>query len=565
MGIVDNGVARRLAIRTRLVLAFGTLIVLLGIVASVAAVRLAQLDHKTTEMANVNMRIERIAGDWLVQTREALVRRLVLARSNDPALEALLTPELDRVTARVNELEKKLQDLVDSPEAVALLKTVDEKRHAYLNLRPLIAERKAAGDHAGMGELLAQRVIPAQAAYVESIQAVREYYDEEADRDATEAAHAARDGRKLVIGLAIAGALLALLASWLIARSITRPIDEAMRAAGRVAAGDLSAEVTPVGRDEMTKLLASIGEMTSSLRALVADVAQGAHAVAETSAQIAQGNADLSQRTEEQAGTLEETASSMEELTSTVTQNAGNARLASELAAGAASVAREGGDAMGHVVTTMNGISASSRKIAEIIGVIDGIAFQTNILALNAAVEAARAGEQGRGFAVVAGEVRGLAQRSAEAAKEIRSLIVDSVAQVDAGTAQVDRAGDKMRDIVASVTKVSALIAEIAAASQEQSSGIEQVNTAVTQMDQVVQQNASLVEEAAAATESLKAESEALNALVGRFRLGADYSGAAAMAKSRSRLAAMSAAASGLRSSSSAPERATLAFRASPQ
>jgi methyl-accepting chemotaxis protein len=260
--------------------------------------------------------------------------------------------------------------------------------------------------------------------------------------------------------------------------------------------------------------------MKQNLRTLVGEVAAGARTVADTSAQIAQGNADLSQRTEEQASTLEETASSMEELTSTVTQNAENAREASQLAVGASEVARKGGQVVGQVVSTMTGISESSRRISDIIGVIDGIAFQTNILALNAAVEAARAGEQGRGFAVVAAEVRNLAQRSAQAAKEIKTLIGDSVGKVDAGTRLVDAAGKTMEEIVDSVNKVSNLVAEIAAASQEQSSGIGQVNTAVTQMDHVVQQNASLVEEAAAATESMKQQAAALLQKVARFKLG---------------------------------------------
>jgi methyl-accepting chemotaxis protein len=242
--------------------------------------------------------------------------------------------------------------------------------------------------------------------------------------------------------------------------------------------------------------------------------------VAGTSAQIAQGNQDLSQRTEEQAGTLEETASSIEELTSTVHQNAENARQASQLAVNASQVARRGGEVVGQVVDTMTGISTSSKKIADIIGVIDGIAFQTNILALNAAVEAARAGEQGRGFAVVAAEVRNLAQRSAAAAREIKDLIGESVGKVDAGTRLVDAAGQTMEEIVASVKRVSDLITEIAAASEEQSAGIAQVNTAITQMDQVVQQNASLVEEAAAATESMKAQADALLRTVSRFELG---------------------------------------------
>ena len=244
--------------------------------------------------------------------------------------------------------------------------------------------------------------------------------------------------------------------------------------------------------------------------------------VSDISAQIAQGNVDLSQRTEEQASTLEETASSMEELTSTVTQNAQNARQASTLAVSASDVARKGGQVVGQVVSTMTGISESSKKISDIISVIDGIAFQTNILALNAAVEAARAGEQGRGFAVVAAEVRNLAQRSASAAKEIKTLIGDSVNKVDAGTKLVGAAGKTMDEIVGSVKQVSDLITEIAAASQEQSAGIEQVNTAITQMDQVVQQNASLVEEATAATESMKEQASALLQMVSRFKFGGE-------------------------------------------
>jgi methyl-accepting chemotaxis protein len=293
----------------------------------------------------------------------------------------------------------------------------------------------------------------------------------------------------------------------------------AKEVATRIAQGDLTVDVLVKPNDRVS-LVYAMSQMSQSLRQLVGEVAGGAHAVSDTSAQIAQGNVDLSQRTEEQASTLEETASSLEELTSTVTQNAHNARQASQLAAGASEVARKGGTVVGQVVTTMTGISESSRKIADIISVIDAIAFQTNILALNAAVEAARAGEQGRGFAVVAAEVRNLAQRSAAAAKEIKTLIGDSVDKVDAGTKLVDAAGKTMEEIVGSVKQVTDLIAEIAAASQEQSSGIEQVNTAITQMDQVVQQNASLVEEATAATESMKEQAGSLLQMVSRFQLG---------------------------------------------
>jgi methyl-accepting chemotaxis protein len=302
--------------------------------------------------------------------------------------------------------------------------------------------------------------------------------------------------------------------------AIVRPLRAAIRAADQIAKGDLSADIQVRGSDETGELLRALAEMTQNLRQLVGQVAGGAHMVADTSAQVAQGNLDLSQRTEEQASTLEETASSMEELTSTVSLNAQNARQASQLAVGASDIARRGGQVVGEVVTTMSGISASSRKIGDIIGVIDGIAFQTNILALNAAVEAARAGEQGRGFAVVAAEVRNLAQRSAAAAREIKGLIGASVEQVDAGTRLVDAAGQTMQEIVTSVKKVSDLIAEIAAASEEQDSGIQQVNTAVAQMDRVVQENASLVEEAAAATESMKSQAASLLQMVARFRLG---------------------------------------------
>jgi methyl-accepting chemotaxis protein len=317
----------------------------------------------------------------------------------------------------------------------------------------------------------------------------------------------------LAVAIGITGSVV-------IARSIAGPIGKAVAAAQRVAEGDLTVEVQTAGSNETGMLLQALSRMTQNLRTLVGEVVDGAHAVSDTSAQIAQGNLDLSQRTEEQASTLEETAGSMEELTSTVTQNAHNAKQANELANGASEVARKGGMVVGQVVSTMTGISESSKKISDIISVIDGIAFQTNILALNAAVEAARAGEQGRGFAVVASEVRNLAQRSAAAAKEIKTLIGDSVDKVDAGTKLVDAAGKTMEEIVTSVQKVTALISEIASASQEQSSGIEQVNTAVMQMDQVVQQNASLVEEATAATESMRDQADALLQMVSRFKLG---------------------------------------------
>ncbi|QOY95313.1 MCP four helix bundle domain-containing protein [Massilia sp. UMI-21] len=344
----------------------------------------------------------------------------------------------------------------------------------------------------------------------------------------------------LVLGSAAAGVGLGVL----ITRSLTRQLGGepayAGEIAGRIAAGDLSVDVV-LRRGDDTSMLYAMRSMRDSLARIVGEVRSGTDAIASASSQIASGNLDLSSRTEEQASSLEETASSMEELTSTVQQNADNARQANGLATSASEVAARGGMVVSQVVDTMASINDSSKKIVDIIGVIDSIAFQTNILALNAAVEAARAGEQGRGFAVVASEVRTLAQRSAAAAKEIKQLIGDSVSKVDAGARLVDQAGSTMDEIVASVRRVTDIMGEISSASVEQTSGIEQINTAISQMDQVTQQNASLVEEAAAAAESLQGQAGKLAQLVSVFKLDAQAAAIAAPAvrgKPASRLAA---------------------------
>jgi methyl-accepting chemotaxis protein len=352
------------------------------------------------------------------------------------------------------------------------------------------------------------------------VDTVEKFAQDESARIAQAANQQAREVMLVLaalIAVVLAGSVLF---ARIIAAGISTPVRQAAEAAERVARGDLTVSIEARTQDETGQLLRAVGTMAHNLRELVSELAGRAHAVADSSAQVAQGNVDLAQRTEEQATSLEETASQMEELTSTVGQNADHARQASELAAGASRVATRGGEVVGEVVSTMDGISDASRKIADIIGVIDGIAFQTNILALNAAVEAARAGDQGRGFAVVAAEVRNLAQRSAAAAKEIKGLIGASVEKVDAGSRLVASAGATMGEIVDAVQKVNALVAEIASASQEQSAGIEQVNAAVTQMDQVVQQNAALVEEASAATESMKEQARGLLQAVSRFDLG---------------------------------------------
>lgn len=315
------------------------------------------------------------------------------------------------------------------------------------------------------------------------------------------------------------GVFLAVIIGFLLMRAIVNPLNEAITVANAVASGDLTSRIEVNSTNETGRLLQALKTMNENLQDLVGKVRMSTDQISTASGEIAMGNSDLSQRTEEQASSLEETASSMEELTSTVKQNADNARQANQLASGASEIAAKGGTVVGQVVETMSSINESSKKIVDIISVIDGIAFQTNILALNAAVEAARAGEQGRGFAVVATEVRTLAQRSAAAAKEIKELINDSVNKVEDGTRLVDEAGSTMNEIVIAVKRVTDIMSEISAASQEQSSGIEQINQAVTQMDEVTQQNAALVEEAAAAAESMQEQAQALTQAVTRFKL----------------------------------------------
>ena len=509
---------QNLRVSLKLALAFGLLALLTLGMAAVGVTSLSALNRNVEDIGTQHAPGMIYAGEWHAHMESGakhMLALLLVAQENRKA-------ELDEVRAMRAERERmkdKIAKLELNAAGESALRGLQDLDKAYLALETEFLQLADAGKTDEAKDLLLHRAGRVQADYLKGLDKLVDVMEEDTKDEVRDSSAIYSAGLNLLVGAGILCAVLGALFGWIVSRSITAPIAQAVDVAKRVADGDLRVEVQTRRRDELGQLLQAIGIMTGNLHHLVAEVAGGAHLVADTSSQIAQGNVDLSQRTEEQASTLEETASSMEELTTSVTQNADHARQASDLAVGASDVARKGGEVVGQVVQTMSGITESSRKISEIIGVIDGIAFQTNILALNAAVEAARAGEQGRGFAVVAAEVRTLAQRSAGAAKEIKTLIGGSVQQVEAGSRLVEAAGSTMQDIVQAVRKVSDLIGEIAAASHEQSSGIEQVNTAVTQMDQVVQQNASLVEEATAATESMKQQAAALLQMVTRFRL----------------------------------------------
>jgi methyl-accepting chemotaxis protein len=415
------------------------------------------------------------------------------------------------------------QALVKSDKGKALLQAVVNARAQYGASQKEFMELSAAGKKEEATILLFTKIREDQRNYFDALRGLIKHQTAGVADSGKQAESTYQSARVMLLCLAALALVLGSGVAIWITRSIIVPLREAVKVAHTVAAGDLSSQIEVSTTDETGLLLLALKEMNDSLVKIVSDVRTGADTIATASGQIASGNLDLSSRTEQQASSLEETASSMEELTSTVKQNADNARQANQLAISASEVAVKGGAVVSQVVDTMGSINDSAKKIVDIIGVIDGIAFQTNILALNAAVEAARAGEQGRGFAVVATEVRNLAQRSAAAAKEIKTLIGDSVEKVDAGSKLVDQAGATMHTIVNSIKQVADIMGEITAASQEQTAGIEQVNQAISQMDQVTQQNASLVEEAAAAAESMQEQAGNLVQVVSVFKLNAAH------------------------------------------
>ena len=523
---------KNLKIGQRLGVAFGVLLSLTMALGGFAAYELKQVNQTSTDM-EVN---------WMPSVRVVSALNIALGDFRIAEQQHVIAGEASaKATAERNlaEVAKELQ--TESAVYDKLISDADERQRwqafqsawaAYLAQHAKVLELSRA-DQTEQAKAVLEGPSLAQ------FEAASKALDDLVELNVQGGIAASQQGDVLYVqALAWLTAFIALslalgvAAAVVITRSVTRPIDEAVRVAQTVAAGDLTSVIEVSGRDETADLLRALKAMNESLATTVGQVRAGADSIATGSNQIAIGNNDLSQRTEEQASNLEQTAASMEELTSTVRQNADTARQATQLAASASEAAAAGGAVVHQVVSTMQAISDSSRKISDIISVIDGIAFQTNILALNAAVEAARAGEQGRGFAVVAGEVRNLAQRSAEAAKEIKTLIVASVENVETGTTLADNAGRGMDDIVSQVKRVTDLIAEISAASAEQTQGISQVGDAVAQLDQVTQQNAALVEESAAAADSLKEQAARLAQVVQVFRISADAAPSATATRS---------------------------------
>ncbi|MDA8447578.1 methyl-accepting chemotaxis protein [Paracidovorax valerianellae] len=511
-----------LRIGPRITLAFLATIVLLMLVSGIAM----------SSLSNVNRALTLVTKDYYAKVRllneisdevdqqARYVRNLVIFDNAEQRAQEIKSIEGSREL--INSKYATLTPTVQSDTGKKLLADTLEQRVVYRKDIDAFLSLVRANQTDEAKALLANTLRRNQLAYMATLDKLSESQQALMDKASDGADHQVKSGFELIIGITCVAVAVAAVLGWLITRSITRPIGRAVQIAETVAAGDLTSSIEVNGKDEVGQLLNALQRMNASLVQIVGNVRTSADSIATGSVQIANGNSDLSQRTEEQASNLEETAASMEELTSTVQQNADSARRAHQLASGASSVATQGGTVVGNVVSTMQDIQQNSGRMAEIIGVIDGIAFQTNILALNAAVEAARAGEQGRGFAVVASEVRSLAGRSAEAAKEIKAMIEASVSRVSTGADLVAQAGRTMDDVVAQVTQVSTLLSEISSASAEQSSGINQVGDAVQQLDQVTQQNAALVEESAAAADSLKFQAESLSRMVAQFRLPGD-------------------------------------------
>ena len=513
----------QLRIGPRLAAGFGIVLLLSAINTGYALYHSNTTANATRAMMDRPLAKERIVSDWYVLIYSAVARTQMIARSSDGELSNTFAAPIAESAKRGAELLKSIEGLLDTDEERKIYQDAIAIRTRYQDAKNQVMNAKKAGNAEEGERLYRESFEPAAKAYQEKVKELLAQQRKAIDATAASINEANQRSTRLMTTLGILLLAFGAWAAWVISRSITVPLHAALGIANTVAEGDLTTRFDDeTARDEIGDLMKALRGMNDALRRVVSQVQTGTTAIATASSEIASGNLDLSSRTEEQASSLEETASSMEELTSTVRQNADNANQANQLAQAASEVATRGGEIVGKVVETMGSIDASSRKIVDIIGTIDGIAFQTNILALNAAVEAARAGEQGRGFAVVASEVRNLAQRSAAAAKEIKELIDNSVTQVNAGTSLVQQAGTTMGEVVTSVRRVTDIMGEITSASREQSVGIDEVNQAIGQMDQVTQQNAALVEQAAAAAASMQEQAAQLAQVAASFKLGTE-------------------------------------------
>jgi methyl-accepting chemotaxis protein len=520
---------RNLKIGTRLAMGFGLAMVMLMLVGSVALYNLRAIADRVTHITEVsNAKLSAVHDIQLaVGARAIAARNLALALTpiSQTADSALVKSSQVTIDAGLKQLQAVLakQSAVSAEERQLLDKLLSMEA-AYLKVANRVVELATTGKTTEAIAVLSSDCNPLLMALLAHGTTFEDHLKGEVKADEAASQTVLAQSQFLILLLTGCAVLIGGLTCWQLTKSIIRPLGDALVIAEKVSNGELTTRIDKVNDDECGQLLKALQVMNDNLIGVVTKVRQTSDGVATASSEIASGNLDLSQRTEQQASALEETAASMEQLGSTVRQNADNARQANQLALGASTVAVKGGEVVSQVVTTMKGINDSSKKIADIISVIDGIAFQTNILALNAAVEAARAGEQGRGFAVVASEVRSLAQRSAEAAKEIKGLIGASVERVAQGTTLVDQAGVTMTEIVTAIKRVTDIMGEISAASTEQSAGVAQVGEAISQMDKATQQNAALVEESAAAAEGLKTQAQQMVQAVAVFKLVASAS-----------------------------------------